>query len=418
MYNNVEGDKMIIFNTILLDFILLTFPIILYFIYNIYAKTLDKDKKNLYLDCALFTSCYLLFKFGNLSYKNIPIFIFDIPLLIAYLNNKKTSFLILSIVLIIFYYNKYNIPIIICFIEYIFYYLIYKVCKNKKLDEFIFTNIFIITKSCMLFIYIMLSEKYIINNNMIISFLIVTILFAVISNFIIDIYIKLKNIIMCYNQVEDTLKEKRIQNSLFKITHEIKNPVAVCKGYLDMFDVDNLEHSRKFIPILKSEINRILYLLEDFLSISKIKLEKEEMDLNMLLEDTVDCLKPILDNKNIDFISNITDDEIYINGDYNRLKQTLVNVIKNSKEAIIEKGTIKLYTDLDKKWVKIYVEDTGIGMTEDELKKIKEAFFTTKGNGTGLGTYLANEIISSHGGKLEYISKKNIGTKVIISLPV
>ena len=137
----------------------------------------------------------------------------------------------------------------------------------------------------------------------------------------------------------------------------------------------------------------------------------------MLLEDTIKCLKPIINNKNIEFISNITDDEIYIKADYNRLKQTLVNIIKNSKEAIKDKGYIKLYTSIDNKNIKIYIEDSGIGMSEEELKKIKQAFFTTKTTGTGLGVYLANEIIALHSGKIDYYSKKNEGTKVVITLP-
>ena len=57
-------------------------------------------------------------------------------------------------------------------------------------------------------------------------------------------------------------------------------------------------------------------------------------------------------------------------------------------------------------------------MDKEQLNQIKEAFFTTKSNGTGLGTYLSNEIINSHGGTLEYFSKKDRGTKVIITIPI
>jgi two-component system sporulation sensor kinase B len=400
-------------DVIILDFVLLTFPLLLYFIYRVYTKTLDLKKQNLYFDCALFSSCYLLFKYGTMYYHELPIFIFDIPLLISYLKNKKVSAIFLSILLTFIYCQILNIPLLFCLIQYLFYLILFLICNYLKVKRIIFINIFLIIKSITLLFYI--------NNNYIytiLNFIILTVIFGVITNLILDIYERLDNIINCYNQVEDIEKEKRIQKSLFKITHEIKNPIAVCKGYLDMFDIENIEHSRKYIPIIKSEINRILYLLEDFLSITKIKLEKEEMDLNMLLEDTVQCLKPILDNKQITFESNITDEEIYINADYNRLKQTLVNIIKNSKEAINDEGNIKLYTDVLKNKVKIIIEDNGIGMTEEELKKIKEAFFTTKGNGTGLGTYLANEIVISHGGKLEYFSKYGSGTKVVITLPI
>ena len=65
-------------------------------------------------------------------------------------------------------------------------------------------------------------------------------------------------------------QEKQIRESLFKITHEIKNPITVCKGYLDMFDVEDKKKSEKYVSILKDEIKRVLVLLEDFLSINKI----------------------------------------------------------------------------------------------------------------------------------------------------
>ncbi|MBD9085462.1 ATP-binding protein [bacterium] len=114
----------------------------------------------------------------------------------------------------------------------------------------------------------------------------------------------------------------------------------------------------------------------------------------------------------------ITEEEIYIQADYNRLKQTIVNIIKNSRESIPESGVIKLSTNKNKNNVKIYIEDNGIGMTKEELSKIKEAFFSTKQTGTGLGVYMANEIITAHQGTLEYFSKKNLGTRVVITLPI
>ena len=183
-----------------------------------------------------------------------------------------------------------------------------------------------------------------------------------------------------------------------------------------MYDVNNIEHSNKYIPIIREEINRVLMLLEDFLSITKIKIEKEEMDLGFLLEDIKNNFSMILKSKNIEFIC--TDiDELYIEADYNRLKQVLVNLIKNSVESIEKNGTIKINVSNSKNKVKIVVEDTGKGMTEEELKQIKSAFFTTKQNGTGLGTYLSNEIIKAHNGIMKYHSVKNKGTKVIITIP-
>lgn len=397
------------FEILLLDVILLLFPLMLYFIYGAYSKTLDFSKNNLCLDLSLFSSYYLLVRIGNLEINSIPILILDIVLLISFLKRKKVSIILLSGLLVMYYYNLFNINIFILIYEYLLYIFIYLYLYKDKI--LLFTNYFIIIKSIMFFICFILS------NNIKSDLILVIILFILLAYFVINIYIRTDEIFSLYKQVKSIEKEEQIKKSLFKITHEIKNPIAVCKGYLDMFDMNNIEHSKKYVPIIKSEINRVLALLEDFLSITKIKIEKEEMDINVLLEDTIYCLNPLLKDKNVDFEYNISDDEIYIEADYNRLKQTLVNIIKNSLESINSDGYIKLSTKKDNNQVKIIIEDNGVGMSEDELSKIKEAFFTTKKNGTGLGIYMSNEIIKLHNGSLDYFSEKSKGTKVVITLP-
>lgn len=397
------------FEILLLDVILLLFPLMLYFIYGAYSKTLDFSKNNLCLDLSLFSSYYLLVRIGNLEINSIPILILDIVLLISFLKRKKVSIILLSGLLIMYYYNFFNINIFILIYEYLLYIFIYLYLYKDKI--LLFTNYFIIIKSIMFFICFILS------NNIKSDLILIIILFILLAYFVINIYIRTDKIFSLYKQVKSIEKEEQIKKSLFKITHEIKNPIAVCKGYLDMFDMNNIEHSKKYVPIIKSEINRVLALLEDFLSITKIKIEKEEMDINVLLEDTIYCLNPLLKDKNVDFEYNISDDEIYIEADYNRLKQTLVNIIKNSLESINSDGYIKLSTKKDNNQVKIIIEDNGVGMSEDELSKIKEAFFTTKKNGTGLGIYMSNEIIKLHNGSLDYFSEKSKGTKVVITLP-
>ena len=182
-----------------------------------------------------------------------------------------------------------------------------------------------------------------------------------------------------------------------------------------MFDINNKDHER-YIDILKDEMNNILLLLQDFLAMNKIKIQKEILDINLLLEDVVNQFEPVLKDKNIKFIYNICQDEVFIEGDYNRLNQVLINMIKNSIEAIENRGVIKIDFEIDK-YFKIIIDDNGIGIPEDELEKIKEPFYTTKKNGTGLGVSLSIEIINAHNGKIEYILLKK-GTRVIIELPI
>jgi two-component sensor histidine kinase len=213
-------------------------------------------------------------------------------------------------------------------------------------------------------------------------------------------------------------KDKKIKDALFKLTHEIKNPLAVCKGYIDMIDLNKEEKALKYINIMKQEINRSLNIISDFVEYNKIKVVKEQIDLNCLLDDVYDSFKILMTNKKIKLeYKNRNDQEIYFNGDYERLKQVIINILKNACEACTENGKIEISSNLYKNYLDILIEDNGIGMDEETLKNIKEMFYTTKQNGTGLGVALSNEIIKSHNGELLFTSELNKGTKVTIRLP-
>lgn len=231
---------------------------------------------------------------------------------------------------------------------------------------------------------------------------------------------KAEQIIDLNSSIKEIEKEKSVQASLFKITHEIKNPIAVCKGYLDMLDTNNTKKVEQYIPIIKSEIDRTLILMDDFLQYSKLNINKEILDINMLIEDTCHSMMLLFKEYKVKTNFSITDDEIYIMGDYNKLKQVLINIFKNSFESKRKnkKLYIKLKTDIINNTVNIIVMDNGCGMTEEQLNKIGEAFFTTKESGTGLGVCLSQKIIKQHDGSILYESNVNEGTKVTIVLPL
>ena len=153
---------------------------------------------------------------------------------------------------------------------------------------------------------------------------------------------------------------------------------------------------------------------------SKIKLNLEIMDIEMLISEVLNTLDNLLNEKNIKLNYNIIDDEIFINGDYNRLKQVFINILKNSIEALdgINNAKIDVKYYIENKNIIIEIIDNGIGISEEIKEKIFEAFYTTKGSGTGLGVPLSKEIIEGHNGRLEYFSKEKEGTKVEITLPI
>lgn len=221
--------------------------------------------------------------------------------------------------------------------------------------------------------------------------------------------------------IRELEKEKVLRTSLFKMTHEIKNPIAVCKGYLDMLDLNDRDKVNKYIPIIKSEIERTLTLMDDYLEYTKVKINKDVVDIYMLLDEVIESLDLFFKENNILLKMKIPEDELFLNIDYNRIKQVLVNILKNAHEAFDPKKgkmIIKIDTRVNKKYFQIIVSDNGVGMDSETLNNVTNLFFTTKRNGTGLGTSLSKEIIELHGGKIKYLSELNVGTTVIICLPL
>lgn len=204
------------------------------------------------------------------------------------------------------------------------------------------------------------------------------------------------------------------EESLFRISHEIKNSLAVVKGYMSLLD-GTIEKYDKYMPYIKESLDHSIAILDDFKEIGKLNIELEVMDINMLFEDVISNYKLLMKDK-VDIIYESNCDEILINGDYKRLKEVFINIIKNSIEALenISNPSIKITVYATNKKVFITCYDNGCGMDEYTLSKIGTPFFTTKKNGTGLGVYLSKEIIAKHNGIITY--ENNNGTKINIKL--
>ena len=253
---------------------------------------------------------------------------------------------------------------------------------------------------------------------MVISFFLIILLFYIFLFLLLYLFQLADNITSLYLTVSEFEKNKKIKDSLFKITHEVKNPIAVCKGYLDMLDINNHNQVERYVPIIKSEISRSLDIMCDFMEFSKIKISKDVIDVNLLLEDIEDELKLFIRNKKIILSTYIMKSEVFVEGDYNRLKQVFVNIVKNSVEAINGDGVIKIFTHVLSDMCYIEFVDNGKGMDNEELSRVKEMFFTTKKNGSGLGVSLSDEIIKAHNGNMDYYSRVGVGTRVVVKLPV
>ena len=405
----------VMFLNMITNIILVMFPILIYFVFSCYNILGDQKYSKLFLIVTLFTSLYLGLTCNAILDRNVLLFC-NVPILVAYIRRERNLAIILSLVMIIVSYNLYEINILVALIKYLLYligYILFIKKKNNK-DEYI---LFAATIQGF-FISFEYFFNYIGDFSFVVEIILIVFLMYIVTFLVVYLFKLADRVTTLYQDMQLYVNQEKIKNSLFKLTHEIKNPIAVCKGYLDMLDLNDNEKVRKYIPIIQSEINRTLNIMTDFMEYSKIKLNKNILDLNLLFEDIYDSFNVLLVSKCIKFNYNNNYEDIYINGDYERLKQVFVNVIKNSFESIEGKGTIDFNVMTVNDRVIIKIIDTGIGMSTDKLSHIKEMFYTTKKNGTGLGVSLSNEIISLHGGFLEYDSVENKGTTCKIVLPM
>lgn len=326
----------------------------------------------------------------------------DVPLFLGYLNGRVRDSLYITFVLIVILLIPNNICwelFTIKYILFIFTYILFKKNKHLLLDVLLGIEVFFYT-----IIYFKFYKASVI------SFLYL-IMFGILFYFLICFCIKFLKL-----KINDFSEEQKDRERIvFRIVHEIKNPIAVCKGYLEMLDLNERDKATKYIKTIKSEMNRSLVIMDDFLSVGNINVKTDILDIYMLLEDLKNTMDNLLSNNNIVLEIPNVDKELYILGDYDRLKQVFMNLVKNSFEAkatFIKIRVIELYDKLE-----ITVTDNGEGIDKETLKRIGEIFFTTKSGGSGIGVNLSKKIISLHHGEIKFNSRPGL-TRASIFLPI
>lgn len=228
-------------------------------------------------------------------------------------------------------------------------------------------------------------------------------------------------------QKEDERKKEFIAN----VSHELRTPISYVKGYSEAIVsgiVKNDEEKNKYLRLIHREAGRMERLVYDLLDLSK--LDAEEYHLNMMpiplaqvIEDAIQKYWPILKEKGIHFHTNL-DPEIIINGDAERIEQIVQNLIDNSICYTEKGGTISISLSADNEGCKLEIADTGIGIPQEDLKKVTQRFYrvnkgrSRKDGGTGLGLAIVEKLVYLHNGKLTITSEIGKGTTVAIVLPV
>lgn len=218
-------------------------------------------------------------------------------------------------------------------------------------------------------------------------------------------------------------KMETVSHLAASISHEVRNPLTAARGFMQLLKESDLPRHKQqeFVDISINELDRAEEVIQDYLTFAKPTSKGTDLTLNVKeeIERTISILEPLANMHSIHIKTELK--PLYIKGNQQYFRQCLVNICKNAIEAMEpqSKRTLSLTIFKQKKYACISIKDTGIGMTAEQIARLGEPYYSTKGcNGTGLGTMFVFRSIKEMGGTIKAFSKKGTGAEFLIYLPL
>lgn len=242
--------------------------------------------------------------------------------------------------------------------------------------------------------------------------------------------------------LHDITREKEISQMndfVSHVSHELKTPLASIMAYSEMLvdgEANDEETEDDFCSVIQNQAQRLNRLIEEILNISRIesgliKVNKESVNLALVIEEQLKMIKSYAEEKNIKIIEPKTKDLIVfgqVYADKDMLSQVIVNLLSNAVKYTPSGGSVKIDSQIDDvgKIARVTVTDTGVGIPEEDISNVFDKFFRVEANknvakGTGLGLNLVKQIVEKvHGGKVFVTNKEareaHLGSKYRLQL--
>ncbi|MEX1054950.1 MAG: HAMP domain-containing sensor histidine kinase, partial [Rhodothermales bacterium] len=229
-------------------------------------------------------------------------------------------------------------------------------------------------------------------------------------------------------QINELQRLTQIQNEFIgNVGHEVRNPIFAVSGYLEALGSGTLtsDMRKRYAEKGLTNLHRLQNLFNDLIEIARLEYREDVLkpavfDLEELLEEVADMLRPKAEHKGLNF--EVENQHLFVEADRNRLRQVLTNLIDNAI-AYTDEGAIRcrFRRRLDK--VRVEVIDTGRGIAEEHLERIFERFYrvdpdrSRRSGGTGLGLSIVHQILHAHGEQIHVESTVNRGTRFWFELP-
>jgi CheY-like chemotaxis protein/two-component sensor histidine kinase len=213
-------------------------------------------------------------------------------------------------------------------------------------------------------------------------------------------------------------------------SHELRSPLTSIKGFVELLEHSSdgmTERQREFIEIILKSTDRLVELVNDLLDVARIEadyveINRRDIDVGEVIHEVVELIAPRVESKQQRLTSYVSPTLPPATADPGRVRQIVANLLTNAHLYTPEGGTIHVGVEPDRAWVQIAVQDSGVGMTPDEVERIFDRFYRA-GNrsgsnpGTGLGLSIVKSLVDLHGGQISVESEPGHGTVFRVLLP-
>lgn len=224
------------------------------------------------------------------------------------------------------------------------------------------------------------------------------------------------------------LERRRVEQQLFEseklaaigrlaasIAHEVNNPLEAIKNSLYLLQTSKDEASNsRFLDVARKETERVSHIIRQMLGFARRSGEAEWVYVNQLLEETLVLVEKKLKQSGVLVVRELDEKLPRVRARADQLRQVFLNLVLNAQQAIKGRGEITIRTSANiqslQPSISVEISDTGHGISEEELQRIFEPFFSTRKKGTGLGLWVTQDIVRQHGGRIEVTSVKGKGT--------
>lgn len=426
IYKRFGAEMELITKDLLINFLFILLPLfLLQMVYSLkFVYRIDKVK-NILFTLLFMVSIGLCMLFPFSLGDGLTWDLRRIPFIIGILyGGPRNGFILLTFLLVTRFFiggdSGFYITVITCSIMAIILSFLSKYFLKMPLGQKIFMSglLVILYTQISFFASINLSEESF-PANMWSDYLLINILVTLMATLLIEV------IRMNSDMLEKLMKAEKLEivsHLAASISHEVRNPLTSCKGFLQLSQQEEVPpHIKQYLGTAIQELDRASDIINDYLTFARPVPEKvEQISIYQEVQNIVNILTPLANMNNVSLVVNIERiDHAYILGDRKKLEQSLINIVKNGIESMGGNGgRLDIKIDFEYPMVRVEIRDEGKGMTQHQINRLGEPYFTTKENGTGLSMMVSYSIIKGMGGQINVDSEIGNWTTFSIEFPV